>query len=96
MMGVYACHLTPREDSAITRLVGKRCTVQCSLNGVKTTALWDTGAQVSIVSNDWICENLPNAKIQGVEKLLDVNILELKAANGTAVPYSGWSEIDFP
>ena len=93
--GVYACHLTPREDSAITRLVGKKCTVQCSLNGVKTTALWDTGAQVSIVSNDWICENLPNAKIQGVEKLLDVNNLELKAANGTALPYRGWCEIDF-
>ena len=70
--------------------------MQCSLNGVKTAALWDKGAQVSVVSNDWICENLPNAKIQGVEKLLDVNNLELKAANGgTALPYSGWSEIDF-
>ena len=69
--------------------------MQCSLNGVKTTALWDTSAQVSIVSNDWIRENLPNAKIQGVEKLLYVNNLELKAAIGTALPYSGWSEIDF-
>ena len=93
---MYACHLTPREDSAITRLVGKRCAVQCSLNGLKTTALWDTGAQVSIVSNDWICENLPNAKIQGVEELLDVNNLDLKAANRTALPYSGCLRLIFP
>ena len=93
--GVYACHLTPRADSAITRLVGKRCTMQCSLNGVKTTALWDTGAQVSIVSTGWISKNLPDARIQGVQDLLEVNNLDLKAANGTALPYSGWTEIDF-
>ena len=93
--GVYACHLTPREDLAITWLVGKRCTVQCSLNGMNTTALWDTGAQVSIVYNDRSCDNSPNAKIQGIEELLGVNNLDLKAVNGTALPYSGWTEIDF-
>ena len=47
------------------------------------------------MSNGWICEILSNAKIQGVEKLLDVNNLDLKAANRTALPYSGWPEIDF-
>ena len=31
----------------------------------------------------------------GVEELLGVNELELKAANGTALPYCGWTEIDF-
>ena len=91
--GVYACHLSPREDAAITGLVGKRCTVQCSLNGVETTALWDTGAQVSIVSSEWIREHLPSAKIRGVEDLLGIKNLDLKAANGTALPYSGWTEI---
>ena len=93
--GVYACHLSPREDAAITGLVGKKCTVQCSLNGVETTALWDTGAQVSIVSSEWIREHLPSAKIRGVEDLLGIKNLDLKAANGTALPYSGWTEIDF-
>ena len=62
---------------------------------MKTTALWDTGAQVSIVSSAWLQEHLPKAKIQGVEELLGVNELELKAANGTALPYCGWTEIDF-
>jgi hypothetical protein len=38
---------------------------------------------------------LPKAKIQVVEELLGVNELELKAANGTALPYCGWTEIDF-
>ena len=93
--GVYACHLSPRETAVITRLVGGKCTVQCLLNGMKTTALWDTGAQVSIVSSAWLQEHLPKAKIQGVEELLGVNELELKAANGTALPYCGWTEIDF-
>jgi hypothetical protein len=93
--GVYACHLSPRENAVITRLVGRKYTVQCSLNGVKTTALWDTGAQVSIVSSAWLQEHLPKAKIQEVEELLGVNELELKAANRTALPYCAWTEIDF-
>ncbi|CAB4015636.1 Hypothetical predicted protein [Paramuricea clavata] len=33
--------------------------------------------------------------MQGVEEFLGVNELELKTANGTALPYCGWTEIDF-
>ena len=60
--------------------------MQYSLNGVKTAALW---AQVSIVPIDWISKNLSDAKIQRVQGLLGINNLDLKAANVTALLYSG-------
>ena len=75
--------------------MGKRCMVQCVMNDVQTEALWDTGAQVSIVSKDWIAENLPTAEPRQIEELLSDQGLDLKAANGSEIPYEGWIEVSF-
>ena len=69
--------------------------VQCVMNNVQTEALWDTGAQVSIVSKDWIAENLPTAESRRMDELLNDKGLDLKAANGTEIPYEGWIEVSF-
>ena len=69
--------------------------VQCVMNNVQTEALWDTGAQVSIVSKDWISENLPTAESRQMDELLNDKGLDLKVANGTEIPYEGWIEVSF-
>ena len=46
----FTSHLTPKQQITVAKLVGKKCMVSCVLNGVPVEALWDTGAQVSIVS----------------------------------------------
>ena len=43
-------HLTPREHAKVIGLVGKKCIVKCLLNDCEFELLWDTGAQVSIIS----------------------------------------------
>lgn len=91
---VYVSHLTPKQHATVTKLMGKRCTVSCKLNSVNTNALWDTGAQVSIISKDWLTENLPGETIQSIADLLEEK-LELKAANGTTIAYEGWVELNF-
>ncbi|CAB4003088.1 Hypothetical predicted protein [Paramuricea clavata] len=93
--GTYVCHLSPKEGATVARLIGKKCTVKCFLNGMESTALWDTGAQISIVSHDWVLKNLPKAELRTVESLLGASELDLKAANGTALPYDGWIDINF-
>ncbi len=75
----------------MTNLVGKRCVITCQLNG-KT--LWDTGAQVSIVSQDFMNKNFPSAIVKDISELINVQ-LDFTAANGTQIPYLGWCEIDF-
>ena len=78
----------------VAQLVGKKCLVWCKMNSVKTQALWDTGAQVSIMSEAWKSQNLPETKINPISDLLsDGELLNLRAANGSEIPFQGWVEV---
>ena len=93
--GMYVSHLTPRKHAKIVGLVGKRCLVQVRLNGHHVHVLWDTEAQVSLVSKRWPSEHFPELPIRNIASLLNEGTeLDLKAANGTSVPYEGWVELD--
>ena len=74
--------------------MGKTCSVKCYLDEKPTEALWDTGAQVSIVSADFLKSQLPAVQIRDIEQLLGIDgSISLQAANGTDIPYCGWAEI---
>ena len=91
---VYASHITPRQQERIAKLVGKKCSVQCYLDDQPLEVLWDTGAQVSIVSESFLKSQLSSVQIQDIEQLLGSNgSISLQAANGTDIPYCGWVEI---
>ena len=90
----FICHMTPRQHRKVTNLVGPRCTVDCFLNNVPATVLWDTGAQVSLISADWLQDNLPTAPVRPLSELVEhERNLDLRAANGTTIPFEGWVEI---
>ena len=93
--GVFVSHLSPQEHARVVRLVWRKCTVKCLLNGLETDALWDTGAQVSIISHSWLKQCLPGCDIRDIAELLGMDGLDLKAANGTDLPYEGWVELSF-
>ncbi len=72
-------------------LVGRKCTVKCFLNDTEVSALWDTTAQVSIMTQATLEEKLPGTALKDISELINVG-LDLKAANGTTVPFIGWTE----
>lgn len=91
---VYPNHLSPSEHARVARLVGNKCSINCHLDGKAVTALWDTGAQVSIVSEHFMQNQLSTDRMKGVEELLGVHDkVDLRAANGTPIPYCGWVEV---
>ncbi len=92
--GQYISHLTPGQQNAVIKLVGNRCLINCLIEDVPTEALWDTGAQVSIASREWVVKNFPDVKINPIEVLLENN-LDLKTANGSPIPYEGFIEVRF-
>ena len=54
----------------------------------------DTGAQVSIVSKQFLDVNFPSLQVKEIRELLGQNDkLNLAAANGTSIPYTGWIDI---
>ena len=87
--------LNYKQRNKLVNLVGRKCIVTCSINGIPADALLDTGAQITCISSDWKEQSLPKLKLHPVERLLGISDLELQAVNGTTVPYVGWVETLF-
>ncbi len=82
---------TPR----LLNIIGKRCLVHCQLNDVAVEALWDTGAQASIINVVWRERYLPHTTVRPIEELLGPGTLTGLAANHTEIPFDGWVEVSF-
>ena len=78
----------------VVGLIGKRCIVKGEINGQMVKVLWDTGAQVSIISDGFVRRNFPDIAVKDISELLDIE-LNVTAANGSKVPYIGWVELNF-
>ena len=92
----FVSHLTPKDQVKVSKLVGRKCLINCKLNGVELTALFNTGAQVSVISLKQLRNHFPLVETQDIKDLLESTVdLELTAANGTKLPCSGWVKIDF-
>ena len=88
----FVSHLQPAQHAKIVNLVGRKCTVKCLLNDTEVLALWDTGAQVSIMTRAMLEEKLPGTELKDISELINVG-LNLTAANGTKIPYIGWTDV---
>jgi len=78
----------------VVGLVGTRCTVKGEINRHPVDVLWDTGAQVSIISNEFLRRTFPDVVVRDISELLNTK-LNLTAANGSEMPYIGWVELNF-
>ena len=91
----FVSHITPQKHSKLIKLVGEKCLVECLLNGNKTFVLWDTGSQISILSQQYLTHNFPQLEVKDLKKLLGEEIeLDLRAANNSSIPYSGYVELE--
>ena len=61
---IFFSHLTPKQYATVVGLVGKRCTVMGEINGRMVEVLWDTGAQVSIISDELVRRNFPDITVK--------------------------------
>ena len=93
-IGQFISHIDPKDHVQLVNIVGKKCTVPCLLNGKSTHLLWDSGAQVSLISEDHLKQICPEAKVQNISTLLNSN-LRLTAANGLEIPFRGWKKLSF-
>uniref|UniRef100_A0A8C5PSX6 ribonuclease H n=1 Tax=Leptobrachium leishanense TaxID=445787 RepID=A0A8C5PSX6_9ANUR len=88
-------YLSPQRQAKLIALVGRRCLVRCRLDEVTIEALWDTGAQASLVNDGWRKQYLPHTTIRPIEELLGPGTLTGLAANQTEIPFLGWIEVRF-
>lgn len=62
---------------------------------METKALWDTGSQVSLISEKWILKNTPHSAVRSLSEIIGPEILDGRAVNKTPIPFSGWVELKF-
>ena len=62
-------HLTPSEHEKVVGLIGKKCMVKCLLNDCECEMLWNTGAQVSIISDAFFPRYLGQMAIKQLSEL---------------------------
>ena len=91
----FPTNLNPHQRNNIAKLVGNMCLINCTFDGKQIQALFDTGAQVSIISSKTLRELLPKKEIKDISCLLGSETLNLTVANGEKLPYDGYIEIDF-
>ena len=78
------------------KLVGEKCNVKCKLNDVELSVLWDTGAQISLLSTTQLKKYFGDMEIQNINLLLDdATNFDLTTLNGTKLPYCGWVKVNF-
>ena len=70
-----------------TRIVGSRNTAAIYIDGIVTTALYDSGAEIQLISKEFCKEN--NLKIHPIEKLA-----ECFTVNGDIFGYEGFVEVN--
>ena len=68
---VFVSHLTPKEKKTVAKLISSKCLIHCHMNGVESAVLLDTGAQVSIVSKQFVDLNFPSLQSKRLENFLD-------------------------
>ena len=89
---------TGNNDLITAGLIGKKMEIACLIEGVEVKMLWDTGAQVSLISESWLQENfLPTEyTIRPVSELIDGEELSIEGAvAGSAIPYIGYTPLSF-
>ena len=90
----FIIHLTPKQSSQIANIVGNRCTINSEQDWIFVEALRGTGAQISIISEQFLRTRFPSIKLRNISELVDCE-LDLTAANGTPIPYIGFVELAF-
>ena len=92
--GHFISHLMPKQHLKLVGLVGNKCTVNCILNSKAMEALWDTGAQVSIILGHFLDKTFPDLKVREISELIEAD-LSLTTANGSPIKYTDWVQLDF-
>ena len=62
---------TVANKEIIVRLIGRKATTKCLLNGLTVTALVDTGAQVSLIDRAWKNKYIPDVIVRLISELLE-------------------------
>ena len=69
--GVYNSFYTPKQRIQLVNLIGRKSTANCFLFDINCKILWDTGANISVISKSYVRQKFPHLKIRELREILD-------------------------
>ena len=79
----------------LIRLVGQRPVVNIFLDNKGVNGLWDTGAMVSVINNDFLGENFPDVVVRSIEEFVGKKNFNVTVANQGALNIKGIAILKF-
>ena len=90
--GSYSINLSPKEKNQNAELIGDKFFMHCSLNKWVVSTLLDTGAQVLIISDNYMQQNYPNAEINHISHILDEHdTMRVQWGDQADTPFNGFT-----
>ena len=94
-MGQYQANLAPKEQKTLIDLIGKQNIVKLYINDKPVDILWHTGANVSIISKEYVNNLFPNVVIKNLHGILsDAEKFQVRCGNQVILPYEGYVELE--
>ena len=78
----------------LVKLVGEKPFVNIRLDGKQVKGLWDTGAMISLISQDFLQENFPEVTVHPISDFMGSG-LTVTAANKSAIDVEGVAILNF-
>ena len=93
--GQYQANLTPTEQKTLIGLIGKQNVVKLYTNDKPVDILWDTGANISIISTKYVNDLFPNVVIKNLHDILsDAEKVQFRWGNQEILPNEGYVELE--
>ena len=90
--GSYSTNLTPKEKNNVAELIGDKCLIQCGINESEASVSLDTGAHVSIISEDYMQQSNPGAEITHISHILDKpDSMRVQCGNQADIPFNSFT-----
>ena len=92
--GSYSTNLPAKKKKKNTELIGDKWSIQCRYNQREASVLQNTVAQVSIISEDYVEQNLPDAEIKHISHILDEpDSMRVQWRNNADIPFNSFTVI---
>ena len=89
-IGVYNSFYTPKQKSQLVNLIGRKSAVNCFFFDINCKILWDTGANISVISKSYVRQNFPCLKIRELREIVDnTDSFQVRWGNQRKLPYEG-------
>ena len=87
--GSYTVNVSTKQKYKIARLIGEKWLIKVLLNNKLYSVLLNIDAQVSVISDKYLGENIPHVDEYPVNELLDeTDFLRVQWWNQTDIPFN--------